>query len=274
MGSEQSQQANAAAAQGRVNNQSRLQRGHTIAVSGRRLSSPNDDFTAGQAPPDSRPVSPPISVCSDSDLPYVSYTDKLGDSPKRQNKGNSSNNKNIRNVGTTKRTILSKSKAKSMAHDIVVVREANRKNEIDPDIQRLQSIPQFLPVMRGTVSLPANRDPEVLERLHPEHFKNMCNRMEAHLNASATQVGNDQAHITAKMKEVDYEATKVFNSFTEKQKLYSTYAEQFSKLHHVTQQLSRCNVLLNQNIESMEILNNMLDIDDRLPPFLWKTTDD
>lgn len=56
--------------------------------------------------------------------------------------------------------------------------------------------------MRGTVSFPANRDPEVLERLHPEHFKNMCNRMEVHLNASATQVGNDQAHITAKMKEV------------------------------------------------------------------------
>lgn len=78
MGSEQSQQANAAAANGRVNTQSRLQRGHTIAVSGRRLSSPNDDFAAGQAPPDSRPVSPPISVCSDSDLPYVSYTDKLG----------------------------------------------------------------------------------------------------------------------------------------------------------------------------------------------------
>lgn len=58
--------------------------------------------------------------------------------------------------------------------------------------------------MRGTVSLPANRDPEVLERLHPEHFKNMCNRMEVHLNASATQVGNDQAHITAKMKEVSF----------------------------------------------------------------------
>lgn len=63
----------------------------------------------------------------------------FADSPKRQNKGNNnSNNKNVRNVSTTKRTILSKSKAKSMAHDIVVVREANRKIEIDPDIQRLQ----------------------------------------------------------------------------------------------------------------------------------------
>lgn len=73
--------------------------------------------------------------------------------------------------------------------------------------------------------------------------------------------------------QVDFEATKVFNSFTEKQKTYAMYAEQFSKLHYVTQQLSRCNVLLNQNIESMNTLNNLLEIDDRLPPFLWKTSD-
>lgn len=75
MGSEQSQQANA---QNRPSTASRLQRGHTIAVTGRRLSSPNEDTASNYAPSESRPVSPPISVCSDSDLPYVSYTDKLG----------------------------------------------------------------------------------------------------------------------------------------------------------------------------------------------------
>lgn len=77
MGSEQSQHTNATDAQ-RQQNFSRLQRGHTIAVSGRRLSSPNDEPASNVGPSVSRPVSPPISVCSDSDLPYVSYTDKLG----------------------------------------------------------------------------------------------------------------------------------------------------------------------------------------------------
>lgn len=64
------------------------------------------------------------------------------DSPKRQNKANSSGNKSFRNMSASKRTILSKTKAKSVAHDIVVVREASKKgtNEIDPDIQRLQVI--------------------------------------------------------------------------------------------------------------------------------------
>lgn len=78
MGSEQSQQARAAADAHRASNLSRLQRGHTIAVTGRRLSSPNDESAPHHVLSDSRPVSPPISVCSDSDLPYVSYTDKLG----------------------------------------------------------------------------------------------------------------------------------------------------------------------------------------------------
>lgn len=76
-------------------------------------------------------------------LPYLCFID----SPKRQNnKANTNNNKNIRNIGATKRTILSKTKAKSVAHDIVVVREANKKgtNEIDPDIQRLQVIPNLI----------------------------------------------------------------------------------------------------------------------------------
>lgn len=36
----------------------------------------------------------------------------------------------------------------------------------------------FLPVMRGTLSLPANRDPEILERLQPNHVLNMCSRLQ------------------------------------------------------------------------------------------------
>lgn len=154
----------------------------------------------------------------------------------------------------------------------------------------MQSIPQFLPVMRGTLSLPANRDPEVLERLQPVHLTNICNRMQSHLNACSSKIASDQAVITAKIKEVIYgyvtfgynlnhfvfqvdnETTKVLALMVEKQKYYSSCAEQFSKVRQISQQLSRCNTLLNQNIESMEMLNNMLSIDERLEPFVWKTT--
>lgn len=71
--------------------------------------------------------------------------------------------------------------------------------------------------------------------------------------------------------QVDYEVTRLYNTFTERQKLYATYAEQFSKIHQISQQLGRCNMLLNQNLESMQVLNEMLDVDDRLTPFVWAT---
>lgn len=52
---------------------SRLQRGNTISVTGQTH---YDDGSPSSFHAESRPVSPPISVCSDSDLPYISYTDK------------------------------------------------------------------------------------------------------------------------------------------------------------------------------------------------------
>lgn len=60
----------------------------------------------------------------------------------------------------------------------------------------------FLPVMRGTLSLPSNRDPEILERLEPVHMINMCSRLQSHFNTCATKVAADQAQITNKVKEV------------------------------------------------------------------------
>lgn len=86
MGSEQSHPAHGTSSRsvhGRPNtatgagvNGARLQRGTTIAVTERRISTPQDETRSTATYPDSRPVSPPISVCSDSDMPYVSYTDK------------------------------------------------------------------------------------------------------------------------------------------------------------------------------------------------------
>lgn len=89
MGSEQSQQAAGSSSQTNSINTTprfnqrpastdaaRLQRGYTIAAP--TSDGLNNSQLVDTSPPplDSRPVSPPMSVCSDSDLPYISYTDK------------------------------------------------------------------------------------------------------------------------------------------------------------------------------------------------------
>ncbi|XP_021693098.1 BLOC-1-related complex subunit 5 [Aedes aegypti] len=302
----------------------KLLRGNTIAVT--EISALNLDDGGGPSSTgtpssayicDSRPVSPPMSVCSDSDLPYISYTDKpIGDSPKLRNKQQTKAGKMRPSsviVGRSQEAMRSGSgggggsslligrqrpysgttsasggstgsgssasgtgrqASSNHAHNIVVVKSAVVKEtgiEKDDDIVRLQSVPMFLPVMRGTLSLPANRDPEVLERLHPNHMINMCSRLQSHFNTCATQVASEQQQITNKIKEVDQEISSALAQLVQKQKLYTSYAETFSKVRVISQQLTRCNDILNQNIESMEYLNNLLDVDDRLEPFVWKT---
>lgn len=66
----------------------------------------------------------------------------------------------------------------------------------------LQSIPMFLPIMRGTLNLPAARDPEVLERLDPNALYRLAHRYQTHLNQCATLVADDQALLAQKIREV------------------------------------------------------------------------
>lgn len=61
------------------------------------------------------------------------------------------------------------------------------------------------------------------------------------------------------------------NNTVEKQKKFAKYAEKLSKVQDLSHQLNRCHMLLNQTLESMETLNNYLDIDERLEPFVWTT---
>lgn len=60
----------------------------------------------------------------------------------------------------------------------------------------------FLPVMRGTLSLPAIREPDVLERLQQTHLVNMCSRLQLHFNTCALHVSSEQQQITNNIKEV------------------------------------------------------------------------
>lgn len=64
---------------------------------------------------------------------------------------------------------------------------------------------------------------------------------------------------------------KIISIAIERQKKYAKYAEKLQKVHELSHYLNKCHMLLNQTLESMETLNNMLDIEDRLEPFVWTT---
>ncbi|CAG9855603.1 unnamed protein product [Phyllotreta striolata] len=269
MGSEQSNQSGSqnAQRQGSLNKesskQSNIRRQHTIAnPGGSEFTTENVDIRPGS-------ISPGPSVCSDVDLPYISYTVNrpIGDSPKLTNK-------QIVKKPASRRIQTPKLTKNKSTHNIVVVRGATPSSaatEKDPEILRLQSIPMFLPIMRATLNLPAARDPEVLERLDPTPIRNLCLRYQRHLTAAANLVATEQNQITHKIREVDGDVVKLVAALVEKQRRLQKYSEILSQVTHLSHQLNRCHSTLNLTIESMETLNNYLDVDDRLEPFVWTT---
>lgn len=236
-----------------------VRRGHTIATS----SFPE---TRRQDPTPSGNNSPGASMCSDSELPYISYTvDRpIGDSPKHSAKQQRNDKKSL----LQKRQLSLQARRNKRARDIIVVKHAT-DTQLDEDIRRLQEIPTFLPIMRGTLGLPGARDPEVSEGLDPKPWVRMTSRIQAHLTACAQPLAAEEIYLANKIKEADTEISRLYTITVEKQRSNAKNAERLSRVREIAHQLSRCNSLLNQTLQDIDELNQLLPEHKRLEKFVW-----
>ncbi|VVC39892.1 Hypothetical protein CINCED_3A006188 [Cinara cedri] len=193
MGSEQSSQSNASNS-GSKN--PKLKRGKSVPES----SWPRNSQDGQQSRAASANTSPGHSVCSDVDLPYISYTVNrpIGDSPKKLSIMTRGRSMQVESQRSKKKTPKTTPK-----HNIVVVRPAVQENtDMDEDLFRLKQVPSFLPIMRGTVSLPAARDREALERVDADAFYRLCQLYQTYMSRCAKVVTADQTLINKQILEV------------------------------------------------------------------------
>jgi len=246
------------------------------------------------------------SVCSDSEVPYVSYTvsKPIGDSPKKGGGSGSSRDRQSgkyrfsnpmlsqRSASTTTSLASSSSKTNYFSRryknsTLVVVNKGDKANEVpnnevenisknDAELIRLSKIPNFLPVMRASLSVSKGssvaKDPDILEKLDPRGMMAICQRYQTHLKHCAGVVSTDQAEICKRIRDIDDETAKVTQNLSGKQRQCSQHAEKLkNSVKDMSKALTKCHLLLNENLEQLEVLNNMLPPDDRLEPFVWTT---
>lgn len=159
-------------------------------------------------------------------------------------------------------------------HDIVVVKEGAQIEETidtDPEHCRLQTIPTFLPIMRGALNIPTMRDPDVLDKLDHRGILELCVRYQDHLRQCAEVVSTEQNALATRIREIDFAIATLTSMLTERQKKYAKYAEKLSKVQEISTTLTRCHMTLKQTIDSMETLNDLLPAGDQLEPFVWTT---
>lgn len=218
--------------------------------------------------------SPRPSISSDTDVPYISYTVNrpIGDSPKLQSKNP---HHSLRSATPSPRISPKPQRPRLITgHDIVVVKEGSQPEETletDPDLCRLQTIPTFMPIMRGALNIPTMRDPDVLDKLDYKGVLGVCLRYQEHLKHCAEAVATEQNALATRIREIDFAIGTLTSMLTERQKRYAKYAEKFSKVQEISKTLSRCHITLKQTIESMETLNALLPPGEQLEPFVWTT---
>jgi len=204
------------------------------------------------------------SICSDTEVPYVSYTvnKPIGESPKKvpsKGKGRFSSPRLSRS--------LNKSKLAQSAHNtMVTVNKMTPDGKADMDLVRLSQIPSFVPIMQT-----GSDQSEIVSRLDHAPLSSMLQRYEDHLRMCATLVAAEQGNINKMIREVDTSLSEVTTAMVDRQKKYEKHCEKLAGVREVSRSLAKCHMLLNENIDMMDALNNSLPADLRLEPFVWTT---
>ncbi|CAL8116020.1 unnamed protein product [Orchesella dallaii] len=218
--------------------------------------------------------SPRPSVCSDSDIPYISYATTRPiseDTPsERKSKWGLDVKPKTREKQMTREKRDSKSKS---AGSIVVVKAATETPSVekDPLYLRLMEIPPFTPIIRGSLKIPWTKDPEISEKIEVTPVFRMIRLYAEVLHHHAETVASEQKRLSGQVKELDVQVDSMMAVLQSRQKSFAKYAERLNRINELTNGLSACHCVLNRALESIEVLNNMLAPEDRLEPFVWTT---
>ncbi|XP_071113140.1 BLOC-1-related complex subunit 5-like [Haliotis cracherodii] len=165
-----------------------------------------------------------------------------------------------------------KDKESTPKHDIVVVAEGQAPiKDPDPELTKLNTIPVFFPIMRGSLNVPtSSRDLEMLDKLDYRQLLFLCLRYQEHLKQLSEAVAFDQNALCIRIKEIHHTINVLHTALVDRQKKYNKYAEQFNRVHETLSVLKKIRMRMDDIGPKMDRLNKLLPPGDQLEPFNMK----
>lgn len=166
----------------------------------------------------------------------------------------------------------SNTKQRAKLEDIMVVNAPTGTTKIvskkeDRDIKKLNSIPFFYPLLRGTINASASKDLEFFDKFDPRPGLSLCSRYEKHLKQCAEAVSFDQHMLSSQIREMDVYCVSVLRRVNDRYKRLSQAAVQLKKVEEMNANLKRIDANLKRLVPVMERLNNILPDEERLEEF-------
>ena len=166
----------------------------------------------------------------------------------------------------------SNTKQRAKLEDIMAVNAPTGTTKIvskkeDRDIKKLNSIPFFYPLLRGTINASASKDLEFFDKFDPRPGLSLCSRYEKHLKQCAEAVSFDQHMLSSQIREMDVYCVSVLRRVNDRYKRLSQAAVQLKKVEEMNANLKRIDANLKRLVPVMERLNNILPDEERLEEF-------
>jgi len=210
----------------------------------------------------------------DEDLPYTSYSISKpidGDTPKASPRLTTKSRSPVGRDTGGRRSPAGGGKAGTSGmsrHDtLIVVKEAVRETEPDPELLKLEQSPLIPPIMKAGFNVPHFHVGEPLDKLDSVAVLQLCARYQEHLKQCAEAVSFDQNALCVRIKEVDFTLQSLYSQLTERQKRYGKYAEQCNKINEMHSALNKIHMNIEQTTALMSRLNSVLPLEHQLEPF-------
>ncbi|KAK7107908.1 BLOC-1-related complex subunit 5-like [Littorina saxatilis] len=157
----------------------------------------------------------------------------------------------------------------SPKHDIVVVADgSNVVKDPDPELTKLNTIPSFYPIMKGSLNVSTSaRDPDLLDKLDHRTLLLMCLRYQDHLRQLAEAVAFDQNALCIRIKEVNHTIQILMGMLNDRQKKYHKYVEQFQRVTEMVTTLNKVKATMDDIVPCMDRLNQLLPASEQLETF-------
>lgn len=136
----------------------------------------------------------------------------------------------------------------------------------DEVLKRFKEIPKFYPILKSALNQAGLRDPpDVLTKMSYRPILKFAYRIQEHLTQCAVVVSNDQNSLCTRIKDNDYVILTLTNKLNERRKRLERLSKELQKIRDIQAEVVNIKFLLQEIVPSVETLNELLPVDDRLP---------
>jgi len=145
------------------------------------------------------------------------------------------------------------------------------KVEDDPLFKKWQDLPAFLPLMyeaENNTRLFGNKAlQEIRSKIDPTSFIQIVRLYEEKLRRHAESVNSEQRRLARCIREIDHSSSRIYKSVNDRDRKFTRAVGKFQKLNDVSHALSKCQMVMYECEQHVQILNGLLPFEDRLEPY-------